>query len=65
MRDAAGEFDHFHAARQFAQRIRVHFAVLADDKLGQLVAVLFQQRLEIEHDARAAQRRGARPVGNA
>ena len=63
MWNAAGKFHHFDAAGQFAQRIGIHLAMLADNQRRQLVAMLFQQRLKIEHDARTAQRCGARPVG--
>ncbi|BBI92996.1 ribokinase-like domain-containing protein [Serratia symbiotica str. Tucson] len=48
---------------QFAQPIGVNLAVFTDDQRRQFVTMLFQQRLKIEHDARPAQRCGARPVG--
>ena len=62
VRDPAGEFDHFHAAGQLAQRIRPHFAVLADDDPRQLFHVLLQQHFEVEQHAGAAQRRGTGPA---
>ena len=62
VRDPAGEFDHFHAAGQLAQRIRPHFTVLADDDPGQLFHVLLQQHFEVEQHAGAAQRRGTGPA---
>ena len=56
LRNAAGEFDDFDAARDLALGIGEDLAVLARDQLGQFVLVLVQQRLEIEQDARALER---------
>ena len=56
MRDAAGEFDDFEAALDVALGIGDDLAVLGRQQLRQLVHVLFDQRLELEHDAGAALR---------
>ncbi len=61
--DAAGEFHHLDAARDFAPGVREHLAVLARDQRGQVVVVLVEQFLELEQDARAAQRRRVGPGG--
>jgi hypothetical protein len=53
MWDAAGKFHHFQAAGQFAHRVGEDLAVLFADDAGQARHVLFQQRLEAEHHARA------------
>ena len=61
MWDAAGKFYYFQAAGQFAHRIGEDLAVLFADDAGQSLHVLFQQRLEAEHHARALKRSMARP----
>ncbi len=61
MRNAAGELDHFNAARDFAQRIGEHLAVFARDQRGQLFLVRVEQLLELEQDAGALKRRGLAP----
>ncbi len=63
MRDAAGELDHLEPAHQRAARVRQHLAVLGGDHRGQLVGVLLDQLLELEHDAGTAQRRRGGPAG--
>ena len=54
VRDTAGELDHFEAALQIALGIVDDLAVLAGKQLGQLLHVVFQQLLELEHHPRAA-----------
>ena len=61
MRDAAGEFDHFEPALDVALRVGDDLAVLARQDVRELVHVGFDQRLVIEHDARAALRVGRGP----
>ena len=63
MRNAACEFDHFHAAGDFAFRIRQHFAVFGGDDRGEIACVAFQEFLELEHHPRAIERRGVGPCG--
>jgi hypothetical protein len=53
MRDAAGELDHLEAALDIALRVRHDLAVLGREHVGQLVHVLFDERLEVEHHAGA------------
>jgi hypothetical protein len=65
VRDAAGELDHFHAAGQFAARIREYLAMLARDRRRDRFGVAGEQFLELEQDAGAVERRGRRPSGKA
>ncbi len=60
--DAAGEFDDLHAARDLAERVRVHLAVLGGDQLGDLVAVRVQQLAVLEQDRGALGERGGAPA---
>ena len=61
VRNAAGKLHHLQAARQFAHRVGEDLAVLFADEAGQAIHVLFQQRLEAEHHARALKRSMTRP----
>ena len=61
MRNTTGKLHHFQAAGQFAHRVGEDLAVLFADEAGQAHHVLFQQRLEAEHHARALERSLARP----
>ncbi|CDY79544.1 hypothetical protein BGLT_02326 [Caballeronia glathei] len=63
IRNAAGKFDDLDAAHHFALGVAEHLAVLAGDELGQLVVVLVEQLLELEHHAGALERRGFAPGG--
>jgi len=61
LRNAACEFDHVDAARHFTLRIREDLAVLGGDDRGEFVAMLVHQFEELQHDARAADRRRVAP----
>ena len=61
MWNAAGELHDFDSAGDFASRIGQNLAVFAGNDRGELVGMGIQQFLELEHDARATQRRGGRP----
>ena len=63
VRDAAAEFDYFEPALDVAFRIRDHFAMFGRERVCQFVHVLFDERLEVEHDARATLRIGRGPAG--
>ena len=63
LRDAAGELDDLEPARDLAARIGEHLAVLARDDRGELAGMLLDQVAEPEQDARAAERRRVRPLG--
>ena len=65
MGNAAGELHHFDAARDLALGVGEDLAVFAGDELGQLVLMLVQQRLEVEEDAGALERRRFGPGGKA
>ena len=55
--NAAGKLDHFQTARQFAHRIRIHFAMFFTDQPGERIHVLLQQRFKTKQHSRAFQRR--------
>ena len=61
LRNAAGKFHDVDTARHLALRIGKHFAVFSGDQAGQVVLVVVQQFEELEHHARAAQRRRVGP----
>ncbi len=63
MRDAAGELHDLDAARHFAERVGVGLAVLLADRAGDIVGVLLEKLLELEHEARALRGRRAAPGG--
>ncbi|CPP67018.1 Uncharacterised protein [Bordetella pertussis] len=58
---AAGEFDHFDPAHDFAARIRDHLAVLARNHARQRLLVVFQQGQEAVEHPRPMQRALGRP----
>jgi hypothetical protein len=60
-RRAAGEFNDFDAARDFAVGIGKNLAVLARDGRGELRTTGFQQITECEHHPRTPQRGSRRP----
>ncbi len=62
MRNTAGKFHHFDTAHYFAFGVRKHLAMLACNQGRQLVMILFQQFLELEHDAGATQWGSLGPV---
>ena len=61
MRDAAGELHHLEPALYLAVGVRQDLAVFGGDDRGELLAVAFQQFLQLEHDAGTAERRRGRP----
>ena len=61
MRRADAELDHLHAALHVAARIGERLAMLAADRLGQLVHVAVDQAHIFHHDARAFLRVDGRP----
>src|SRR6476659_10735261 len=61
MGDSAGEFDHFLAAADLAERVGDDLAVLAGDDLGQLTLALVEQLAEGEQKLRAFGQRGVAP----
>jgi hypothetical protein len=61
LRNAAGELHDVDAAGDLALCVGEDLAVLGGDEVGQFVAVLVEQFQELEHDARAADRRGVGP----
>ena len=62
-RRAARDLDALDAAAQAAARLVQRLAVLGRDDARDLVEVLFEQLLELEHRARAHDRRRLAPVG--
>ena len=58
LRDPARQLHDLHAARDLAQRVGVHLAVLGGDQLGDLVTVGVQQLAVLEQDRRALGQRG-------
>ncbi len=61
LRNAARKFHDFQAAGNFAVRVAEHLAMFSRNGFGQLVGMLFNERLELEHHPRAAQRWCGRP----
>ena len=61
MGNAANEIHHLDAASDLAQRVRVGLAMLGADAAGDLLAMLVQQRLELEQIVGALRRRRFRP----
>ncbi len=59
--DPAGKVDDLQAARDLAERVGVHLAVLGGDQRGDLVAVRVQQRPELEEDRGPLGQRGLTP----
>ena len=62
LRNSGRELDDFDATHDRAARVVEHLAVLRSDQPCQLVEVLVDQALEVEHDARATHRRRRRPA---
>ena len=62
-RNAAGDLDIFDAAAQFALRLGQGLAVFGGDDRGQLVEMLFEQRLELEKKLHAVRGRRGAPGG--
>jgi hypothetical protein len=58
VRDAAAEFDDLEPALDVALGVGDHLAMLGRQQVRELVHVRFDQRLEVEHHARAALRVG-------
>ncbi len=63
MGNATGELHYLQTAGQLALSVGEDLAVLAADKLRQLVPVLLHQLLEAKQHPRPHQRRGLRPLG--
>ena len=63
VRDAAAEFDDFEPALDVALGVGDDLAMLARQQVRELVDIGFDQRLEVEHHARAALRVGRGPGG--
>ena len=61
--DAAGELDVLQAARDFAQRVAEHLAVLFRQQRRDLLAVRINQLAHVEHDFRAARQVRRSPGG--
>ena len=62
VRDAAAEFDDLKPALDIALRIGDHLAVFGREQVRQRIHVRFNERLEIEHDARTPLRVGRSPA---
>ena len=62
MRNAAGELDDFEAALDVALGVGNGLAVLARQKVGELVVIALRQFEELHHHARAALRIGVGPL---
>jgi hypothetical protein len=63
MGDAAGIFDHLEAALDVAAGVGDHLAMLGGEEEGEILHVLFDQLLELEHHSGAALRVGRDPAG--
>ena len=61
LRDAASIFDHFQPALHIALGIVDDLAVFGTEQLGQILHIVFDQLLEIEHHPRAFLRIGGGP----
>jgi hypothetical protein len=62
VRNAAAELDHFEPALDIALGVGDHLAMFGGEQVRQLVHILLDERLEVEHDARAPLRIGGRPA---
>src|SRR5204863_720763 len=63
MRDAAAELDHLEPARDLAQRVREHLAVLARKELRDLLALLVEELADREEELRPLRQRQRAPGG--
>ena len=61
MRDAAGELDHLEPALDVAPGVGDHLAVLGGEEEREILHILLDQRLEVEHHPGAALRVGRGP----